>query len=78
MASRESTAFKERLKSLKNVKHFEECIETLDDKISKTKSQIHNCNNDLNGLFPNNKSIKYKLKILKEQLVKLENERDNS
>jgi len=77
MASREKTAFKERLKHLKNVKHIKYVAESVEERIDVLKSQIKNCTQDLVN-FPNNIAIEYKLKILKQRKLELENERDNN
>jgi len=77
MASREKTAFKERLKHLKDVKHIKYVAETIEEKIDVLRSQIKNCTQDLVN-FPDNFAIEYKLKILKQRIQELENERDKN
>ena len=77
MASREKTAFKERLKHLKDVKHIKYVAETIEEKIDVLRSQIKNCTQDLVN-FPDNAAIENKLATMNKRLEILKNERNNN
>jgi len=77
MASREKTAFKERLKHLKDVKHIKYVAETIEEKIDVLRSQIKNCTQDLVN-FPDNAVIENKLATMNKRLEILKNERNNN